>query len=179
MYTVVVVVGLALFLLPACAGNIPGASVCDPYTGDCSFVPSTPQPTPVPTPIGCVDPQDVQYLYPINLPSTNYANTLYFTAEAGVVVSPALAMELMYQTTADGPFYTEIGDTAINVTGDVPSYVPSPPPGYNTIYASQNLPIPNDAAIFVNIVDTRTPPACSPAGIAGLTTWPVDGLRRR
>lgn len=138
--------GLSLFLLQGCGGNVPGTNVCDPNTGICSFY--TPEPTPSPTPLGCVDPQNVQLLYPVNYPAVNYQNTMYFTAQAGVSVSPYLAMELMYETNqTNSPWYTEIGSTVVNVTDDVPSYVPTPPPGYSTVYESQNLPIPQNAGI--------------------------------
>ena len=105
---------------------------------------------------------------------------MYFTAQAGVSVSPYLAMELMYETDqTNSPWYTEIGSTVVNVTDDVPSYVPTPPPGYSTVYESQNLPIPQNAGIDILVIDTRNPAICSVAGVGVLSTSPVDGLRHR
>jgi len=153
-------VGLSLILLQGCGG----AGSVDPC------------PTPEPTPVGCVDSSEVQDLYPLTYPAV--ANTMYFAAKPGVVVSAALAMEVVYWT-PNGPTNTEIGDPVVSVTGNVPSYVLPLPAGYTDVYESQNLPLPYNFIISVNLVDTRNPAICSLVWIAGFNTEPPDGMRQR
>lgn len=174
-------IGLSLFLLQGCGDGPPAGyiNICD-EEGNCQFVPATPPP-PAPTPVGCVDPQNIRFLYPLTYPAAT--NTMYFAAKPGVVVSPALAMEVVYWTSSGpnsvGPTYTEIGNTVINVTGNAPSYVLPLPAGYTTVYESQNLPLPYNVIINVNVIDTRNPAICDLAGIAGFNTQPPDGMRSR
>jgi len=175
MRMLAIVVGLSL-TLQGCGGGIPAGDiyVCD-ENGNCQVLPATPAP-PAPTPQGCVDPQNIRFLYPLSYPAVG--TTMYFAAKPGVVVSSALAMELVYFTSSgpnsDGPTHTEVGNTVINVTGNVPPYILPLPAGYTTVYESQNLPLPYNVIVSVNVVDTRTPAICALAGIAGFNTEPPD-----
>ncbi|MDB5071649.1 MAG: hypothetical protein JWM87_2760 [Candidatus Eremiobacteraeota bacterium] len=160
-------------------------SVCiDTDTTTCPIPQTTDPPTPEPNPNptrapGCVDAARLLFPSPgANTIPSNYAGTMYITVTAGEIPGSFLALYVGQTDPATQTPHFEIGTALQPVTGDIPSYVATPPPGFAGVYSSSNLPLMPAWGTGITLVDSRAPEVCPSFTFATLNVKDVRRLVR-